>query len=155
MSTGTKQIIEDFINAELKSSEDVFLVELKITPGNDIKVFLDADKGITIEKCTRLNRALYKHIEETAMFPDNNFSLEVSSPGIDEPLKLNRQYLKNIGRKVEVTLTDETKKEGKLIAVNQDEITIEEKTGTGKKLKAQTTNILFNHIKHTVVLVTF
>lgn len=155
MSTGTKQVIEDFINAELKSSEDVFLVELKITPGNDIKVFLDADKGITIEKCTKLNRALYKHIEETAMFPENNFSLEVSSPGIDEPLKLNRQYLKNIGRKVEVTLTDETKKEGKLISATQDEITIEEKTGTGKKLKAQTTNILFNQIKHTVVLVTF
>ncbi len=155
MSTGTKQIIEDFINAELKSSEDVFLVELKITPGNDIRVFLDADNGITIEKCTRLNRALYKHIEETAMFPDNNFSLEVSSPGIDEPLKLNRQYLKNIGRKVEVTLTDETKREGKLIAVDQEEITIEEKTGTGKKLKTQTTNILFNQIKHTVVLVTF
>ncbi len=155
MSTGTKQVIEDFINAELKSSEDVFLVELKITPGNDIKVFLDADKGITIEKCTKLNRALYKHIEETEMFPENNFSLEVSSPGIDEPLKLNRQYLKNIGRKVEVTLTDETKKEGKLISATQDEITIEEKTGTGKKLKAQTTNILFNQIKHTVVLVTF
>ena len=155
MSTGTRQVIEDFIDAELKSSEDVFLVELKITPGNDIKVFLDADNGITIEKCTKLNRALYKHMEETAMFPDNNFSLEVSSPGIDEPLKLNRQYLKNIGRKVEVTLTDETKKEGKLIAVTQDEITMEERTGTGKKLKTQTTNILFNQIKHTVVLVTF
>ena len=155
MSTDTKQAIDDFINAELENSEDVFLVELRINPGNDIKIFLDADNGITIEKCTKLNRALYRHIEETAMFPDNNFSLEVSSPGIDEPLKLNRQYVKNISRKVEVTLTDESKKEGKLISVNEEEITIEEKTGTGKKAIVQKTNILFNQIKHTIVLVTF
>ena len=155
MNSDKKQAIEDFINAELKSSEDVFLVELTITPGNDIKVFLDADKGITIENCKRLNRALYKYIEESEMFPGNNFSLEVSSPGVDEPLKLNRQYKKNIGRKVAVTLTDDTKTEGKLTAINNNEITIEQKVGSGKKITVQSTNIEFNKIKHTIVLVTF
>ena len=96
-------------------------------------MFLDADDGITIEKCTSINKALYKYIEESELFPGGNFSLEVSSPGIDEPLKLFRQYKKNIGRKVEVVMNDGTKIEGKLLNVSDDEIVMEEKTGKGNK----------------------
>jgi ribosome maturation factor RimP len=152
----TKQkAIEDFVNAQLEGSEDVFLIEVKVLPGNNIKVFLDADNGITIEKCIKVNRALYNQIEESELFPNGDFSLEVSSPGVEEPLKLHRQYKKNIGRTVEVTMNDETKKEGKLAIVNEDEIVIEEKTGQGKKAVNKTTNILFNQVKHTKVLVTF
>ena len=152
----TKQkAIEDFVNAQLEGSEDVFLVEVKVIPGNNIKVFLDADNGITIEKCIKVNRALYNQIEESELFPNGDFSLEVSSPGVEEPLKLHRQYKKNIGRTVEVTMNDETKKEGELITVNDDEIIIEEKTGQGKKAISKTTNILFNQVKHAKVLVTF
>jgi len=156
MISDTKQkAIEDFVNAQLKGSEDVFLVEVKVIPGNNIKVFLDADSGITIEKCIKINRALYNQIEESELFPNGDFSLEVSSPGVEEPLKLHRQYKKNIGRTVEVTMNDGTKKEGKLTTVNDDEIIIEEKTGQGKKTVIKTTNILFNQIKYTKVLVTF
>lgn len=156
MIADTKQkAIEDFVNAQLKGSEDVFLVEVKVIPGNNIKVFLDADNGITIDKCIKVNRALYNQIEGSDIFPNGDFSLEVSSPGIDEPLKLHRQYKKNIGRTVEVTLDDGTKKEGKLTGVNDDEIIIEEKSGQGKKTVIKTTNILFNQVKHTKVLVTF
>jgi len=156
MISDTKQkAIEDFVNAQLKGSEDVFLVEVKVIPGNNIKVFLDADNGITIEKCIKINRALYNQIEESELFPNGDFSLEVSSPGVEEPLKLHRQYKKNIGRTVEVTMNDGTKKEGKLTIVNEDEIIIEEKTGQGKKTVIKTTNILFNQIKYTKVLVTF
>ena len=150
-----QQAIEDFVNGQLTGSEDVFLVEVKLIPGNNIKVFLDADNGITIEKCIKINRALYNQIEESELFPNNDFSLEVSSPGVEEPLKLHRQYKKNIGRTVEITLNDETKKEGKLTTVNDDEVIIEEKTGQGKKAVLTTTNILFNQVKHTKVLVTF
>ena len=120
--------IEDFVAGITSQSGTVFPVEIKISPANDIKVFLDADDGITIEKCTSVNKALYKYIEESGLFPDGNFSLEVSSPGVDEPLKLHRQYKKNIGRKVEVVMNDGTKIEGKLLSVNDDEIIIEEKT---------------------------
>ena len=152
----TKQkAIEDFVDARLKGSEDVFLVEVKVIPGNNIKVFLDADNGITIEKCIKINRALYKQIEESDLFSNGDFSLEVSSPGVDEPLKLHRQYKKNIGRTVEVIMNDGTKKEGKLADVNDAEIFLEEKTGQGKKTVSKTTNILFNQVKHTKVLVTF
>ena len=147
--------IEDFVAGITSQSETVFPVEVKISPANDIKVFLDADDGITIEKCTSVNKALYKYIEETGLFPDGNFSLEVSSPGVDEPLKLHRQYQKNIGRKVEVLMNDDTKTEGTLLNVSDDEIIVEEKTGKGNKTTIKTTTILFNQIKHTTVLVTF
>jgi ribosome maturation factor RimP len=136
--------IENFLLKLIEKSEDTFLVEMKITPGNQITVLLDADNGITIE-----------NLEESGLFEDGNFSLEVSSPGIDKPLKLHRQYKKNIGRKVEVELMDGTKIEGTLTHVNDEDIIIEEKSGKGKKITMNTITILFNHIKHTTVLITF
>lgn len=160
----SQRAIENYINTLLQNSEEVFLVEVKVSPGNNILVFLDADNGITIDKCVQVNRALYKYIEENSLFENGNFSLEVSSPGIDEPLKLKRQYIKNIGRTVEVLLADESIKEGKLVSVNDEEIVIEQKQGKIKKYHpddkaGQATNknttILFNQIKHTTVLVTF
>jgi ribosome maturation factor RimP len=147
--------IEDFVVSVTSQSETVFPVEVKISPSNDIKVFLDADDGITIEKCTYVNKALYKFIEETGLFPDGNFSLEVSSPGVDEPLKLHRQYKKNIGRKVQVLLVDGSKIEGNLLGVTDDDITLEEKTGKAHKTTIKQVTILFNQIKQTTVLITF
>lgn len=156
MSTASPlEQIENFLSRLIEQSGDIFLVEVEKTPGNQITILLDADNGITIEKCTAINKALYKYIEESGLFPDGNFSLEVSSPGVDKPLKLHRQYKKNIGRKVEVELNDGTKLEGKLTQVNEEDITIEEKLGTGKKSTMKTTTILFNQIKHTTVLITF
>ena len=156
MNDGTAlKKIEDFVAGITSQSGTIFPVEIKISPANDIKVFLDADDGITIEKCTSLNKALYKYIEETGIFPDGNFSLEVSSPGVDEPLKLHRQYKKNTGRKVEVLMNDGNKIEGVLLNAGDDAITIEEKTGKGNKTTIKSTTILFNQIKHTTVLITF
>lgn len=147
--------IEEFVLRFIEKWPEVFLVEIKMTPGNQITVLVDADNGITIEKCTAINRALYKYIEESALFTDGNFSLEVSSPGVDNPLKWHRQYLKNMGRKVEVLLNDGTKLEGVLLRVNEEEIILEEKQGKGKNITMKETTILFNQIKHTTVLITF
>ena len=147
--------IEDVVAGIASQSGTIFPVEIKISHANDIKVFLDADDGITIEKCAQVNKALYKYIEESGLFPDGNFSLEVSSPGVDEPLKLYRQYKKNIGRKIEVVMNDGTTIEGKLLSVTDDEIVIEEKTGKTNKATIKTTTILFNQIKQTKVLITF
>ncbi len=102
------------ILAELLQPAD-FLVSVKIKPTNNIKVFVDTDEGgISIEKCVKYNRALYKQLEEKAIFPEGDFSLEVSSPGITEPLKLHRQYVKNKGRSVEVVFKDGHSKRRKL-----------------------------------------
>ena len=147
--------IEALIAKLLPATEDIFLVSVRIKPTNNIKVFLDADTGLNIDKCVKINRAMYRTIEEEGWFPDGNFSLEVSSPGIDEPLKLIRQYIKNIGRNVEITLIDETKKEGKLLAVTEEAITIEYTEGKNKKAVTLTKEIPFDKIKQTIVLIAF
>jgi ribosome maturation factor RimP len=135
--------------------DDIFLVSIKIKPTNNFKIYLDADGGLGIEKCIKINRALYKIMEEMGMYPEGDFSLEVSSPGIDEPLKLLRQYKKNIGRSVEVTTNDEEKREGVLKEVTDDTITIEKTEGKGKKAVTINTGINFTDIKQTRVLIKF
>ena len=94
-------------------------------------------------------------MEEMGIYPDGDFSLEVSSPGIDEPLKLHRQYIKNTGREIEVTLNDDSKKTGKLITVNENDIIIEFTEGKNKKAVVKQETILFSEIKETIVLIKF
>ena len=135
--------------------DDIFLVSIKVKPINNIKIYLDADNGLGIEKCIKINRALYRIMEEMGMYPDGDFSLEVSSPGVDEPLKMLRQYKKNAGREVEVILNDDTKQEGKLIEVNEDTIKITYTEGKNKKAVNHEVEIPFADIKQTRVKVKF
>jgi ribosome maturation factor RimP len=149
------QQLEGFLNGILAEEPAIFVVSMLIKPTNNIKIFIDGDEGVKIEKCVRINRKMYKAIEESAMYPDGDFSLEVSSPGVDEPLKLIRQYNKNIGRDVEVTFNDDAKKEGKLISVTEADIIIEHTEGKGKKAVTQQLVIPFDNIKTTIVQVKF
>ena len=135
--------------------DDVFLVSIKIKPTNNFKIYLDADSGLGIEKCIKINRSLYKIMEEMAMYPEGDFSLEVSSPGLDEPLKLLRQYKKNIGRDVEVVTNDDIKREGKLIEVTDEQIIVEYTAGKGKKAVVVKDEIPFESIKQTKIQVKF
>ena len=135
--------------------DDIFLVDIRIKPINNIKIFLDADSGLGIEKCIKINRALYKIMEEMAIYPDGDFSLEVSSPGVDEPLKMHRQYVKNIGRDVEITLNDDSTRSGKLIAVNEQDVQIEFTEGKNKKAVTKQLDIPFADMKHTKVQIKF
>jgi ribosome maturation factor RimP len=142
---------------ELIDDPTHFLVEVRIKPTNNIKIFLDSDEGIPLSALVKLNRKLYTVLEESALFPDGDFSLEVSSAGIDEPLKLLRQYAKNVNRYVEVILNDAAalKMEGKLIAVTEDGILLETEAGKGKKKEVKQETILFADIKTTKVQVKF
>ena len=135
--------------------EDMFLVEIKIKPINNIKIYLDADNGLGIEKCIKINRALYRIMEEMGIYPNGDFSLEVSSPGLDEPLKMLRQYYKNIGRNVEVITAVNQKLEGRLAAVNETSITLEYTEGKGKKAVLKNEQIDFTNIKQTWVQIKF
>jgi ribosome maturation factor RimP len=151
MKTENQEVaVEARLNELLAEMPGYFLVEISVKPTNNIKVFVDADEGATIEQISRINRALYKWIEEN-LFPNGDFSIEVSSPGLDEPLKLERQYLKNIGRLVEVLLKNGIKKEGKLLSVAVDEIVIEEERGKGKKKEFVQHIILKEEIKSTKI----
>jgi ribosome maturation factor RimP len=156
MATETQiEKINELVDQLLADEPTYFKVSIRIKPINNVKVFVDGDSGIPIEKCVQLNRKLYKLLEETALFPEGEFSLEVSSPGVDEPLKMYRQYTKNIGRNVEVIFLDGTKKEGKLLQVAEADIVLEHTTGKGKKAETQQLVIPFSNIKTTTVQVKF
>lgn len=147
--------LEQKVEALIGPEPGFFLVDVRIKPTNNVKVFIDADQGISIEKLVQLNRKLYKDMEENQFFGSGDFSLEVSSPGLDEPLKMHRQYLKNIGRHVEVLLQDGVKKEGKLVSVTQEEIVLEEERGKNKKKEIVQHTIPFSEIKTTKIQIKF
>jgi ribosome maturation factor RimP len=147
--------LEKKVASLIQDEQGVFLVDIRIKPTNNVKVFLDADNGVSIDKLVQLNRRLYKDLEESGFFPGGDFSLEVSSPGLDEPLKLHRQYVKNTGRNVEVTRKDGIKNEGKLISVTNDEIILEEEKGKGKKKEVVRHTISFDNIKTTTIQIKF
>ena len=149
------QAIEDLVGQILSESEDVFLVSVRIKPTNNIKVFLDADTGLSIDKCVKVNRQMYRTIEENAWYPDGNFSLEVSSAGVEEPLKMLRQYKKNIGRNVELILNDDSVLEGKLLEANENLVQLEFIEGKNKKAVTVVKDIPFDQIKQTTVLIAF
>jgi len=150
-----KDRVHAILEPLLQEDPSYYLVHIKVKPGHIIKVFIDGDQGLPIKQCTSFNRRLYKAIEEAAWFPEGDFALEVSSPGVDEPLILNRQYVKNIGRKVEVTLNDDTVKEGTLLNVTEADILIEWTEGKGKKATQQQLLIPFENIKSTIVQIQF
>lgn len=146
--------VENKLNELLTELPGYFVVETSVKPTNNIKVFVDADQGAAIDQLTRINRALYKWVEEN-LFPNGDFSIEVSSPGLDEPLKLDRQYLKNIGRMVEIVLKNGLKKEGKLVSVSETDVVIEEEKGKGKKKEVVQHIILKEQIKTTKIQIQF
>ena len=109
--------IEDIVNQEIKNT-DVFLVEVRTTPGK-ISVFVDTTEGVTIEECTQLSRSLSEHLEDDIL---ESHSLEVSSPGLDNPLKVHGQYIRNIGRDLAVTMSNGEKISGKLLSASDENI---------------------------------
>lgn len=146
----------DELLAEKLEGTDVFPVEVKVLPGARIEVYLDSDSGLTIKRCAEVSRFLEFHLETDKLVPDS-YKLEVSSPGIGQPLKLHRQYLKNIGRMVEVALNDGSTHAGKLEAVSETDITIawEEKDKETKKKVVRNLTIPAADIKQTKVIATF
>lgn len=152
--------IEDFLNQCLEGT-DCFLVTFKVKPTNNYKMYLDSDTGLTLEKCIMINRKIRRMIEDAGLYPEGDFSLEVSSPGVDEPLKLHRQYVKNIGRSLEVELKDEEAKgvTGKLVQVDEDQIVLENIVKQKKSVKTEPevikTEIKLDDIKSATVVIEF
>ncbi len=154
--SGVLSNIQAFIEDQIKKWPEVFLVDIAISTSNKVTVLLDADNGMNIARCADVNRSLYKHIEGENLFGDGNFSIEVSSPGIDRPLTSLRQYQKNIGRNVEVKKNDESKAEGKLTGADESGIVIEEAPASKKKnVEIKKIEIPFSEIRQVKVLVTF
>jgi ribosome maturation factor RimP len=149
------QRIETLVNEAITAFEGVFVVSLKIKAPQNVKVYLDADQGLTIETCTKINRILRKQIEEQGIYPEGEYSLEVSSAGVGEPLVLPRQYIKNIGRKLQVIINEEEKYIGKLISVEEGIGTLEWIEGKGKKATTLTKQFDINNIQKSFVEIVF
>lgn len=132
-----------------------FIVDVSVSlrGAQKVLVTIDGDNGVTIDDCADISRELGKVLDDSNLLKDS-YTLEVSTPGLDQPLKLKRQYTKNIGRKLRIKLK-ETTVEGKLISVALDEIVIGQEVGSGKKKEVNVIGIPFSEIDKSFVLVSF
>jgi len=145
-----RKIVEEKLTDPSQFVVDV-VVSLRGT--QKVIVILDGDKGVTIDGCANISRELSKVLDDSPLLKDS-YLLEVSTPGLDQPLKLNRQYAKNIGRRLKVKWGEHTT-EGKLTVVTPDRIALEEEFGEGKKKEIRTIEIPFTDIDKSFVLVSF
>lgn len=150
-----EQRVKELVEEKIADREDLFIVSIKMQKNGVLSILIDGDKGVPIEDCAQISRHVGFHLEEENII-DTAYRLEVSSPGIDFPLQLLRQYTKNIGRNVRITTTEGAKREGKLIDASDLQIVIEEKVKEkGKKMVEVTNMIPFDEIKETKVLISF
>lgn len=139
----TKEAIE-----ELEFS-DCFFVEAHVKSGPFFEVLIDSDEGVTFKKCQKISRKIEAHLDEDASVPEK-YKLDVSSAGVGSPLKMKRQYIKNIGRTISVDKEDGSKTLGELKAVNEEDISVSfenvRKEGKKKIKETITENIKFSEI---------
>jgi ribosome maturation factor RimP len=140
--------ILELVNNALEGS-DKFLVNLKITPDNRIYVDIDGDNGVTIDDCIELSRAIESQLDRD----EEDFALDVSSPGADQPLKLTRQYRKNVGRDLEVVTIDGERAEGTLEDASDEGIVL--RTPGTKKKAPETLRFAYRDIKSAKVAIRF
>jgi len=146
-----KRVIE--LIEERIEGTDIFIVDVDISAGNKISITVDADSGLTIEKCMSVSR----NVEHNLDREEEDFSLEVTSFGLSNPFQLPRQFQKYIGKKVEVIGHDMKKLEGKLLSFDEKGLELELEL-TKKQIKAKVEpimNISFDDIKETKAAISF
>ncbi len=155
IATATKVLEQKF---KEEGFEDCFIVEIESLPGKKLNVFLDCDSGLSLRKCQVISRHLEAYIDEF-VWKDTKYTLEVSSPGIQRPLKILRQYTKNIGREVKVKMIEAPEEKGTLVAADEEGITLRQKIvrkeGKKKIREKVETKFPFTKIKNTVVQISF
>ena len=114
---------------------------------------MDGDKGISIDDCATLSRTFAALLDEENSL--ENYALEVTTPGLDQPLRLKRQYVKNIGREVKIQLKDKKIERGKLVESTEDTVVIEHEVKEGKQKELKKTTFTFEEIERTLVEVSF
>ena len=129
----------------LENYKSLFLIDLTFGSNNDVKVFLDGDNGVTLKDCASINSDIKKNINQDEI----NYSVEIGSCGIDYPLKLMRQFKKNITRKIEITDFDDRKYSGILRKVTSTSFEINWKERQPKKIgKGKTTVALSKNFNY-------
>ena len=151
-----RETVEKLLADGLKKREDLFLIDLTISNDNSIKVIIDGDRGVTVDDCVFVSRAIEHNLDRE----EQDFSLEVASAGAAAPLVNQRQYVKNLGRNLEV-LTNDGKVEGTLEHANDDGITLKWKArepkpvGKGKVTVQKQAEIAYGDIVEAKVMIKF
>jgi len=147
--------VTELVEEKIADRPDLFLVSVKMHSNGKLVILVDGDKGIGIADCAAISRHVGFHLEEKNVI-ENAYNLEVSSPGIDAPLVLPRQYTKNVGRQLAIKMTDGSKREGKLTGMTEDAVVIEEtKKEKGKKAEIVESAVPLAEITETKVLISF
>ena len=154
---GLKQTIEEIVEKHLPD-ESHFVIDVEISEKGVqklIKILIDADGGLNIKTCALVSRAVGEEIEAKDLL-EEAYVLEVSSPGLDYPLISRRQYEKNVGRNIKITLEDNGEIEGALQAVDHSNIVlIVKKKEKGKKATEEEVKVALEQIRKSIVLVSF
>jgi ribosome maturation factor RimP len=147
-----EKLLSDALTTKFTEEEynDYYLVEIVVKKNDKIEVYIDSDTVLNLRNCQRISRHLEHLIEENGWLGEK-YTLEVSSPGVDRPLKLHRQYKKNIGRRIRVINDEDETMEGKLTAVTEDSITVIKK----EKKKEEELILPIDKIKKAKILVSF
>ncbi|MEE1226522.1 MAG: ribosome assembly cofactor RimP [Bacteroidales bacterium] len=145
-----KNFIEEKVK-EILGEGELFLVEVKVSKNNNIQVFIDGDNGVKIQDCIDLSRQL----EECLDRESEDFELSVLSFGLEEPLKMQRQYVKNIGRSLQVE-DEQGSFTGTLISANEESFTIELKKKGKKNIENENKKTYnYKEIKSAKVVISF
>ena len=148
--------VRDLVDEALALNKSLYLIDLTISSNNKIQVVIDGDDGVPLSECIRISR----NVEHNLDREEEDFSLEVSTPDISHPLKVDRQYLKNINRILKVK-TAEEEFEGTLAEANGKQLVLNWKTrepkpiGKGKVTVEKTAIILYKDIKEAKVKIVF
>ena len=154
---GVKQAVLELVEKYLPD-ESHFVVEVKLEEKSGkirLLILIDADQGITIDTCALVSRKVSEELEAQDLIGDA-YILEVSSPGLDYPLNTARQYQKNLGRELKVTLSSGTDIQGKLLEIADDSIKLLiKRKEKGKKATEEEVSVPFADIKKSIVQVSF
>lgn len=149
--------VEQLVHEFLTTRDDLYLVELKISTSSYITVILDGDNGLTLQDCLDASRAIEFNLDRE----EHDFSLQVMSPGLSEPLKFPRQYKKNMGREVDLLLNNDEKVEGEITAVDEEKVTLTLRyrrpklVGKGKEDVVEEREIPYTEIKKALIIIKF
>ena len=128
-----KEQIDQWLQPLLQE-QNLFLVEVRALGKAKIEVFIDGDDGIKISQCAEISRFLEQHLDGSSLVSPN-YTLDVSSPGMTNPLKVPRQYRKRIGRVLEILKNDGTELAVELVAADDEKITAKTVVAPAKKPK--------------------
>ena len=148
--------VETLLKDALDERPELFLIDLSISEANQIRVIIDGDEGVKVQDCIDISRAIEHNLDRE----EQDFSLEVLSAGVTEPLKMVRQYQKNVGRKLKVK-TSEENLEGTLVKADEEALILQWKArepkpvGKGKVTVQKEAVIPYKDIVEAKVMITF